>query len=84
LVLPSKLRKIIVNLAGGGGIVPPRRRCWFGKLGLVLATEGLLTSPLHASAKAAFDCFECLVEVGLAGQVGVKSKNICRQGGVFM
>jgi hypothetical protein len=29
---------------------------------------------LVLTAKAAFNCFKCLVEVGLAGQVGVKSK----------
>ena len=31
-------------------------------------------NPLHASAKVAFDCVECLVAVGAAGQFAVKSK----------
>jgi hypothetical protein len=71
--LQAKLKKIVGRLATNNGIVPLWHRRGFDKLGLVLPTTGLLTNPLHASAKAALDCFECLIAAGLAGQVGVKS-----------
>ena len=35
--------------------------------------KSCLTNILQPSAKAASNCFECLVEAGLASQVGVKS-----------
>ena len=39
---------------------------------------------LVLTAHAAFFCVECLVGVGLVGQVGVKSKLLCGRRGVFM
>ena len=39
---------------------------------------------LVQTAHAAFFCFECLVGVGLVGQVSVKSKLLCGRRGVFM
>lgn len=45
-------------------------------------SSNCLTTPLHASANAAFYCFECLVEAGLANQVGEK-QNVFADGVVF-
>jgi hypothetical protein len=48
----------------------------------IFHTKFCLTNPLHASAKAAFNSCGCLVEAGLAGQVGVKSGCVRWRGGV--
>jgi hypothetical protein len=41
-----------------------------------LATTNALTNILQPSAKVALFCFDCLIEAGVASQVGVKSNRV--------